>query len=253
MKERLESICAELAAHGLGVQGVADGSPYQNLLEGCSSVLVFASGGTRLWESFVADTKARPEVFTRSAHPLDDFVGRLIHAADPEPPHGRRWIRCAAEPEAFIDFRALGFAAGLGWRSHMGMLLHPRYGLWISLRAALLLREELPVNGALSGNGPCPDCSKPCISACPGQAVHAQGWQPGLCASFHLHSPTCSTRCHSRVSCPEGAGHAYGTLQHHYHTAQDSGRLLLAKELGIPPGLVGEPPPWKQWSTTDES
>ena len=48
MPERLESICAELAAQGLGVQGVADGAPYQHLLEGCTSVLVFASGGTGL-------------------------------------------------------------------------------------------------------------------------------------------------------------------------------------------------------------
>ena len=251
MPERLESICAELAAQGLGVQGVADGAPYQHLLEGCTSVLVFASGGTGLWEGFLADIRANPPAFSAAVHPLDEFVARLIRAADPDPPPGRRWIRCAAEPEAFIDFRALGLAAGLGWRSHMGLLVHPRYGLWISLRAALLLREELPSAGPLQGEGPCPGCSKPCMDACPGGAVGAEGWKAGACADFHLRSSLCSDRCHSRLSCPEGAGHAYGSLQNHYHSAQDTGRIMLARELGVPPGLRVDPPPWKHWSPSD--
>ena len=167
----LQSIFNHLSPIGLNVIGIADGSPYQSLLPSCRSVIVFASGGSALWDSFIKDIERHPAHLRDHQHPFDDFVHRAIQSADPSPQPSRRWIRCAAEPEVFLDFRPLAHAAGLGTQSTMGLLIHPQYGLWVGLRAALLTTEPLSISSTIPVS-PCDACeSKPCIAACPAGAV----------------------------------------------------------------------------------
>ncbi len=113
--DRLDEIRAKLRVAGLNVSGIADGTGLDHILPGCRSVVVFASGGTALWEAMCADLSAHPDHLTGEDHPLDAFVARAIQAADPRPPDDRRWIRCAAQPEAFVDFRPLAHGTGCGW------------------------------------------------------------------------------------------------------------------------------------------
>ncbi len=238
-----------LAAVGLDTGGGADGAAWQHVLPGCRSVVVVASSGRALWNAFVADLRAHPEHLTGEAHPLDAFVVRSLARLDPEPDPERRWVRCAAEPEMFVDFRPLAADAGLGWTSRVGLLLHPEAGLWISLRAACFTIEALPVSRALVGEGPCGDCPAPCEPACPGGAVGDDGWSVAACARFHQESRGCHGRCDARLACPVGAGHAHGLLQHHYHNARDTGRPLLARLLGAEDErYAGVGPHWESWS-----
>ncbi|MFT4974576.1 MAG: hypothetical protein ACI8S6_000459 [Myxococcota bacterium] len=237
-----------LSAVGLNVSGVTDGRPYEEQLAGCRSVVVFASGGRALWEAFVADAQANPGHLTDHDHPFDDFVARAIRAADPDPPPSRRWIRCAAEPEAFLDFRPLALGAGLGWRSKTGLLLNPEHGLWLGMRAACLTTEVLPQQAALSGEGPCGDCPGYCADACPGGAFPEGRLQIRACAAFNVASEVCHGRCDARLACPEGAVHRHGPLQHHYHYARDTGRPMLAEVLGVEDGRSGLGPQWAAWS-----
>ena len=249
---QLDEILAALDVIGLNVCGVADGRPFDSVLPGCRSVLVFASGGTALWEAFCRDLRAHPQHLTDEDHPLDAFIARQIRAADPDPPESRRWIRCAAEPEAFIDFRPLAHDAGMGWTSRMGLLLHPTFGLWMGLRAACFTTEVLPVTGPVAADNPCDACPGHCASACPGEAFVAGRLKIQRCAAFHVTADTCHGRCHARLACPVGEQHRHGPLQHHYHNERSDGRRMLAEALHI----VGDDrhgigPHWADWAAPE--
>ena len=234
---------------GLNVVGVTDGRPHQSLLPDCQSAVVIGNGGTALWDHFIEDLKVNPNHLSQHQHPFDDFVKRSIETADPNPPKSRRWIRCAAEPEAFVDFRPLAESAGLGFSSTMGLLIHPEYGLWTGLRAVLLTTEKLPEMSAVQGESPCQTCTEqPCITACPAGAVQPTGWKVKICAKFHEDSQVCHGQCHSRLSCPVGAAHRHGPLQHQYHNARQSGRKALSEHLGVSDRFGGLDPNWSDWT-----
>lgn len=247
----LDSIVAPLHRIGLNLRGVADGRPFDDLLAGCRSVLVFGNGGAALWESMISAIRGDASRLTGTDHPLDDHVQRTLHAVDPAPPPSRRWIRCAATEQVMVDFRSLGVAAGLGHPSRMGLLIHPGFGLWNALRAACFTTEELPLTGPLPGPGPCDGCPAPCADACPGGAFAGGHWAPRACAAFHVASPTCRGSCASRRACPVGAEHGYGPLQERYHSWRQAGRVELAIELGIHDQGVASPGSWERWATRE--
>ena len=244
-----------LALSGLDRSAVAPGDDLQHLLPGCRAAVVYGSG-RRLWETFLDDLRAHPAHLMAEAHPLDAFVRRLVHAADPSPPPSRRWIFCGAagdpHEQTLIDFRMLAHAAGLGWKSRIGLLLHPEAGPWLGLRAACLTTdalETLPVTGSLAGEGPCGGCPAPCVTACPAAAIHpAEGWQVGPCARHQGQSSSCEAGCLSRSACPVGAAHRYDSLQLHYHSHRPTGRAALAAHLGIADGREGIGPRWEVWA-----
>lgn len=245
----LQSIIDELSETGINIIGIADGSKYADLLEGCRSAVVFANGGTTLWDCFVSDLRQSPEHLSRHQHPFDDFIHRAIIKADPQPPKSRRWIRCAAEPEAFVDFRLLANEAGLGFQSKVGLLIHPEYGLWVGMRAVVLTTEDILPEKNFIESSPCTSCEyKPCITACPARAIGPSGWNVKVCAEHHRKSTDCHGRCHSRIACPIGVEHRHGLLQHHYHNAREDGRRKLAKDLGIIDKIKGLDPKWADWS-----
>ncbi len=242
-----EDVPRALAEVGLNVVGVADGRGHEAVLPGCRSVLVFASGGTALWEAMCADLAAHPTHLSAETHPLDAFVARAITSADPAPPASRRWIRCAAEPEAFVDFRPLARDAGLGYSGRMGLLMHPEHGPWVGLRAACFTTEVLAVDGPLTGEGPCPGCPGHCAQACPGGAFPEGSLDIRKCATFHRRSDRCLGQCEARLACPEGAASRHGALQHRYHYDRRGGRVALAAALGIDDERVGVGPHWGEW------
>lgn len=247
MSDWLTGVTRGLAAAGVNSWGVADGAAYQELLPGCRSVVVFASGGQALWEAFTAELAARPEALSGEDHPVDQFVAGAIRAADPNP-EGRRWVRCAGDAETFVDFRPLALAAGLGRHGKLGLLMHPRFGPWMGLRAACFTTAALPTTGPLAGDGPCAGCTAPCIPACPGGAMSTSGIDIRTCAASHQTSEACARTCHSREACPEGAGHAYVREQLDYHYDRASGRKALAERFRIDDPRSGAGPFWSAWS-----
>jgi epoxyqueuosine reductase len=247
-------IARALGAVGLDVVGVADGAGYQEVLPGCRSVLVLGSGRA-LWDAFVAAVRGDPDRLTGELHPLDAFVRRALAEVDPGPPASRRWIRCAADEPDPVDFRTLALDAGLGWRSALGLLLHPVRGVWFALRAACFTTSWLPPSNAPAGDGPCLGCHAPCASACPAGAIQlpftpagAGGWQADVCARWNIGPDPCASSCAARVACPAGAEHAYSPLQRHYHQDRRSGRRALAALLGIADTRSGIGPHWAAWA-----
>jgi hypothetical protein len=177
------------------------------LLETARSAIVIGAGGGRLFDSHRAAAKgASLDAFVassvaRGCQRLRE-LGWAAHAfAYDETRDGR-----------FVDLIALARLAGLGEASRLGLLLHPRYGPWLSLRAWVLTERPLPVSQQAAGFSPCVGCAAPCIDACPASAPRAlpAGFDLGACAAQRTLAGPCQLRCAARRACIFGAEHAYG-------------------------------------------
>jgi hypothetical protein len=196
-----------LERFGLNLSGVADGRGWDRILPGCRSVVVVASGGPALWNAVLAAG------FRPWRDPIDRWVSEAVASV---PADGGRWVLSAASPE--VDFRTLAVAAGLGWPSRLGLVLHPVYGPWIGLRAAWFTEQRLEPTGPLSSRPACEGCPAPCVAACP---VGAPGerFDIGACVAFRGADPWCRATCHARDACPVGAEHRYPAEERRYHSA----------------------------------
>lgn len=211
-----------LAAVGCQAWGVADGAPWDAWLPGCRAVVVVGSGGPALWRAAVA-RGPRPD-------PVDGLVRSVIDGLAPDP--GRRWVRIAGDVAQQPDVRTLAVAAGLGWPSRLGLVLHPEYGPWLGLRAVAFTTDTLPIDGPLSAPAPCGSCAAPCATACPAAAL-APSWRADRCLPYRAARPTCDGGCLARVACPVGAAHAYDEVAHRYHQHPPS-RAPILEALSAP-------------------
>lgn len=204
-----------LAGVGVQVMGIADGRPYEHLLPGARSAVVFASGGPAIWQCIRAT----------DADPIDDLVRRTLASLPVHP--GQRWIRCANDDEP-VDFMTLAVAAGLGHRSRLGLLVHPTYGPWLGLRALCLTTETLEVHGPLDTDSPCVGCAAPCASACPASAIGPDTLRLDACLDWQAREDSCHGGCLARSACVVGPEHAYSAAQHRYHHHPPSRADVLA-------------------------
>jgi len=149
----------------------------------------------------------------------------------------------------------------LGHESPLGLLIHPMYGLWVSMRMVLLTTEAIEITETIDGieppdttlmvSNPCTRCAeKPCIVSCPAGAVTKDGWAVQTCASFHETSEQCIGKCHSRLACPVGKEHRHSPLQQLYHNARTIGRKRLGTLLSIKDHRAGTDPNWTDWTTS---
>lgn len=107
--------------------------------------------------------------------------------------------------------------------SPLGILIHPQYGLWVALRAALVFDEALDIPSPTNAKHPCDSCvEKPCLSTCPVGAFDDGDYDARACRS-HLaggDGGTClNGGCLARRACPVGVDHAYGPDQQRFHMA----------------------------------
>lgn len=256
----VDAIRCELAGIGLNAFGVADPARWdasagperraQRLLPGTRAILVFGSGGPALWNALLGELRAHPEHLSAEAHPLDAYVRRAVERADPALAGARRrWFFAAADTELHLDFRVLADLAGLGGRSRMGLLLHPEFGLWLGLRAACFLDQDVPFSAPMEAD-PCAGCPAPCVTGCPGDAFVDGAWNVDRCAAFHEASRRCASSCDARGACPKGAEHRYGPEEMVYHYDRAAGRPLLRALVGVSAeadGFEGVGPHWNSW------
>jgi len=107
----------------------------------------------------------------------------------------------------------------------VGVLVHPIYGPWMALRAAILVRGRLEAPRPADGFDPCPTCrERSCITACPAGAVGPAGWNVPRCAAHRARpDDPCAMRCHARVACVLGPEHRYpdDALAYHQRRARE--------------------------------
>jgi hypothetical protein len=232
-----DSIAAAVASFGLNLIGVAAVASYdagvaperglaRRLPGGAESVVVVGNGGGAFWEAYRRFCAARPG-HDRRADPLDDFTREVVDAACA--PVARRAPIRVLYPFGFaedgVSFTRLALLAGLGRESLVGVLVHPVYGPWIALRAAVLVAERLEAPRPADGFDPCPTCAeRPCIQACPGDAVGAGGWSVPRCGAQRARpDDPCAARCHARVACVVGPEHRHpdDALAYHQQRARE--------------------------------
>jgi hypothetical protein len=234
-------ITARLAPYGLNLIGTASRAAYESLvpkqyhvtslLPQTQSIIVIGNGGGAFWAGFRAYADTRPGSFQEHLHPLDDYTVEVIeNSLTPLLQHSGasyRYLypfRFSTQP---VSFMHLAQASGLAGPSILGIVIHPTYGPWIALRAAVLIDQEfdqqLTDPPPAQGFDPCPNCTeRSCIQACPANVVSVEkGWDIPGCVQHRVNVPDdCVTHCHARYECVYGRQHRYPPDELRYHQAQ---------------------------------
>lgn len=181
---------------------------------GCATVFLFGSGGPRCWQHLLERgvDMAAP---APDHHPIDSYCAaaceQLISWMQTQ---GIRAQAVHPNDDPALNFMQLAEMAGWGTISPvLGILLHPDYGPWVSIRAAVLI-EDAPF-GAVEAEEqlpfqPCLRCDQPCVRACPVGVYDGLGAARLEVCAQHRHEGHCGSGCDARRACPVGVVHRYG-------------------------------------------
>ncbi|HEB53259.1 MAG TPA: hypothetical protein ENI87_08405 [bacterium] len=256
----LASVQQSAARNGLNLFGVVDARRFdgcqpcerraRSLQPGCDTIVVLGTAGGASWRCHARNGSAVPpgldgdgvdELAFAGAQVVADVVRRAgypVHLVDARRP-------C-------LNFGQLAEAAGFGIVSPIsGLLLHPEYGPWLRVRAAVLLHGrpfgEVPDASIADQFRPCCTCDRPCVSACPPAVHDGFGHTDRRRCAEHRHAGGCADGCSSRMACPIGSEHRDGTgLPLHAHSV---GRRTMQRWFGlgwwrvVPQFLRGGPGP----------
>src|SRR5262245_1233162 len=257
MEVILDQLRSLLAPAGLNLVGATAVAAYDAVVPArwslgqqapdARTAVVIGNGGVAFWEAFLRHRAGKSprtdplDAFTRAI--VTDAVGAL--SADV-----RRMARLVVPFELrpiALSFVHLAECAGLGRTSLLGILVHPEFGPWMALRAALLLPFEVEAERPAEGFDPCPTCTeRPCIAACPAGAVGPRGWDVPGCVTHRLsgRGDGCDAGCHARIACVLGPEHRYPpeALAFHQAYARASEEAWRAARAGsTPPEAVAKP------------
>lgn len=177
---------------------------------------VVIGNSRRIWSPFL-ESLARDPRELRSLHPLDRYAEGAIRRALTTlgVRHQVRWAH--ARLTRLVAIQRAAYVAGLASQAPCRLAIHPRFGLWIGLRAAVAF--DLPWDPADtpagSGAHPCDGCHRPCVGAFE-RAFAATRGQRGCDVSPWLAV---------REACPLAADERYDDLEIRYHYTKDRGLL----------------------------
>ncbi|MEZ4403122.1 MAG: hypothetical protein R3B06_24070 [Kofleriaceae bacterium] len=180
--------------------------------------LVVVVGNTRaLWPRFVA-ALAADATLAAAADPLDRYTEHALTAIAARTVPARHEVRFAHEaPPRRFAIQRLAEVAGLAAVSPSHLSVHPVYGPWIALRAALVVDVDGPL--------PRPPPRLPCACAVGCQAA----FDAALAAGPPRDGAELRTRWRAwlavRDACPVGRGHRYDDIQCSYHYTGDRATL----------------------------
>jgi ferredoxin len=207
----LERLTVRLSRNGLILRGGFYPEPVETESEGVLAVLLVGNAGGAMWQAFAPHVDGERNPLDRWTRRVIDPIAkecgaRSVYPFDPEVPPFQRW---ALRAEAVYP-------------SPLGILIHPKYGLWHAYRAALLFSEKLELPARSDAPSPCESCAeKPCLSACPVGAFSGSAYDVGACAE-HIAKPEAdctSVGCHARSACPVGPEWRYPEAQVRFHMA----------------------------------
>jgi hypothetical protein len=191
-----------------------DGVPAMPDGESAATVVLIGNAGAAMWDAFVrsADRNVR--------HPLDTWLRPRIEAAASAT--GAHAVFPNGGPP-FVPVLDWAVRAEPVYRSPIGIMIHPEFGLWHVYRAAFLFADRLDLPPREARPSPCDACvNKPCLSVCPADAFRPDRFDAPACAA-HVESAegtNCRTRgCLARRACPVGRDYLYGREQQEFHTA----------------------------------
>ena len=230
----LNSIIDALAPYGLNLIGTTTVTAYEalvptqyhvaSLLPEAKTLVVIGNGGGQFWEGFRSYYQKRPSYLQEHEHPLDDYTVEVIEKTLTPILAQSGSAYCYCYPFRFwsepVSFMHIAQAAGLASPSILGVVIHPVYGPWMALRAAVLINQELHAEPVAAGFNPCPTCvERACMAACPASAISTEkGWDIPGCVQHRLRVTTdCVDYCRARFDCVYGREHRYPLDELQYH------------------------------------
>jgi ferredoxin len=208
----IETILFAVRRTGLVPRGALRLEPGERngALAGLRTIVLAGMAGRDGWSAFAAS----PEAHDGADHPLDRWSRRVIGRLARE--LGAQALFPFGGPP-FLPFQQWAGRAEPVHPSPIGLLIHPRYGLWHSYRGALGFPEALDVPEPAAVPNPCESCSgRWCLKACPVGAFSVASYDVAACVG-HLKSAEGADcmgfGCQARRACPVGAEHAYGPEQ----------------------------------------
>lgn len=221
-------------ASGFGLHGAVDAGEYDEglspaqkarrstaRLPNVGTIVVLGTGGRDCWESMQSSGpvgEARPDY-----HPIDAASSRrLLQLVDWLDTVSVRAQLCMPDESDALDFLRLASLAGIGTISPViGLLLHEKFGPWVSLRGALLIegRPFGPIPASPSTFDPCTACPKPCVAACPVDVFDGVGGIDLQACTTQRLGGGCGSGCDARRACPVGADARYGATEENFRHA----------------------------------
>ena len=174
------------------------------LHEGADTIILLGPLEPGFWPHI----NAAPEFQDGARDPLDRYSHRII--TDLANSFGAKAVFPSDGPP-YPPFISWALASGRAWASPVGMLVHDSAGLFVSYRGALRVsrRFDLPE----PSQNPCTTCAKPCITACPVNALSTEVYAVEACRSHikAIDSTSCRPKgCAARRACP--VSQTYGRL-----------------------------------------
>lgn len=240
-------LVADTSSHGFNLVGFVASTPFDacqppgrraaDLSDGCGTIFLVGSGGGASWEHMrgvgIEMGEPRP-----GHHPINEYSAHaartLTDSLHAKGIHARVTF---PDDSPALNFMQLAELAGWGTISPvLGILLHPEFGPWVSIRAALLIdgqpfgdigeEEHQPFQ-------PCLSCQKPCVSACPASVFDGMGSvQLEVCAN-HRNVGNCRHGCDARRACPVGATSRYGSDEERFRHAYSL--FTMRRHFGLTP------------------
>ncbi len=207
----LDAIAEAARRDALEVLGVCHTTEEDGL--GRGTIVLFGPREPGFW----AHVRQSEEFRDGAPDPMDRWSTRIVtRIADRF--DARALFPFGTPPRPFIGW---ALRSGRAWVSPVGLLIHDVAGLMVSYRGALLLGEVLALPD--TGERPCDTCNdKPCLAACPTDALNADGYDLGACHAFldtPDGAPCMSEGCRVRRACPVSQSHARDPAQSAFHMA----------------------------------
>jgi len=203
---------------------------------GSASHLAIVIGNTRaLWPKFLSALRREPELLAAS-HPLQSYteqsISRVVSLLGL--PVSVRWSHAGGT--GLVAMQRLAQAAGLAYLAESQLSVHPTYGPWIALRAALSFALPGPPGPAPQLRHPCAGCGDRCRPAFERalRASQGGGGSAGVTPAVTVE-PSWLLWLACRDACPTGREHRYDEEQIRYHYLKDRTQLRQACEALSPP------------------
>ena len=215
-----EAIADAIAPAGLFVRGgfhVDRDDAVPSLPDGraAATVVLIGNAGAAMWDALQA---SNPD--PKQRNPLDTWLKPHIESvaaavgAHPVFPN---------EGPPFVAIQDWARRAEPVHRSPIGLMIHPRFGLWHVYRAALCFAEHVDLPPRDDIASPCETCAaKPCLKVCPADAFGPTSFDVEACLSHVDGAGGGACRdggCMARRACPVGRDYLYPRPAQAFHTA----------------------------------
>ncbi len=213
-----DALCRRANSLGLAVRGAfhPEAGEFDQLLPAMSAGTIVLLGftGSVQWALFQRSAEASDGL----PNPLDRWSRRVVGALAHELGALDVYPNGSPAPLPFQRFAARSESVH---QSPIGLLIHPKWGLWHAYRGALVLPARIELPAFPPSVHPCASCTvKPCLSSCPVHAFRSGSFDLESCVDHVLSAAGSECRergCRARRACPVGAEFRYVDEQARFH------------------------------------